>query len=84
MHMTWFLLFLCTIAFMFTFVPAQEEIQQALDQLCSILPKSVQGECQVFVDTYTDQIIHLLINELTPDQVCVELHLCKPKSRCFL
>lgn len=58
----------------------EEEIQQALDHLCSMLPQAVQGECQVFVDTYTDQIIHLLINEFTPDQICVQLHLCKPKA----
>ncbi|KAG0714881.1 Prosaposin [Chionoecetes opilio] len=58
----------------------EEDIRRALDRVCGILPKTVRGQCQVFVDTYTDQIIHLLLNELTPDQVCIELHLCKPKA----
>lgn len=58
----------------------EEEIRQALDQLCSVLPKTVRAECQLFVDTYTDQVIRMLINELTPDQICIELHLCKPDS----
>ncbi|MPC46362.1 Prosaposin [Portunus trituberculatus] len=57
-----------------------EEIRQALDNLCSVLPKTVRAECQLFVDTYTDQVIRMLINELTPDQICIELHLCKPDT----
>ncbi|XP_068207263.1 prosaposin [Palaemon carinicauda] len=58
----------------------EDNIRNALDTLCSYLPKSVKDECQVFVDTYTDQIIHLLINDLSPDEVCVQLGLCKPKK----
>lgn len=58
----------------------EEEIRQALDHLCSVLPKTLSGECQAFVDTYTEQIIHMLIDDLTPDQVCRELHLCDSKA----
>lgn len=58
----------------------EEEIRQALDQLCSLLPKTVSAECQTFVNTYTDQIIHMLIDQLTPDQVCVQLHLCNTQA----
>lgn len=63
------------------FCPIQEEIRQALDRLCSVLPKTLSGECQAFVDTYTEQIIHMLIDDLTPDQVCRELHLCDSKGK---
>ncbi|XP_071537348.1 uncharacterized protein Sap-r isoform X2 [Panulirus ornatus] len=58
----------------------EEDIRHALDNLCSLLPKSVEAECQIFVDTYTDQVIHMLINNLTPDEVCQKLGLCKPKD----
>ncbi|KAK7082394.1 hypothetical protein SK128_021438, partial [Halocaridina rubra] len=58
----------------------EDDIRQALDSLCGYLPKTVRTECLTFVDTYTDQIIHLLIDGLSPDQVCVELGLCKPKD----
>lgn len=58
----------------------EDNIRNALDTLCSYLPKAVRAECQVFVDTYTDQIIHMLINDLSPDEVCVQLGLCKPKK----
>lgn len=58
----------------------EENIRHALDTLCGLLPKTVRPECQTFVDTYTEQIIQMLIDDFTPDQVCVQLGLCKPKD----
>lgn len=34
--------------------------QQALESLCSYLPKSLSSQCNTFVDTYTDVIIDML------------------------
>ncbi|KAK3891987.1 hypothetical protein Pcinc_004153 [Petrolisthes cinctipes] len=58
----------------------EENIRHALDQLCSMLPSSVRDECQLFVDAYTEQVIHMLIEDFTPDQICIQLMLCKPKE----
>ncbi|CAL4060457.1 unnamed protein product, partial [Meganyctiphanes norvegica] len=57
----------------------EDSIKHALENLCSKLPKSIKGECKFFVDLYTDKIIQLLLDDLTPDQVCTALHLCKTK-----
>ncbi|KAG7155148.1 Prosaposin-like 2 [Homarus americanus] len=58
----------------------EENIRNALDKLCGMLPKSVTVDCKTFVDTYSEQIIQMLIDDLTPDQVCIQLGLCKPKE----
>merc|ERR1711894_657720 len=48
----------------------------ALDSLCTYLPSSIGGECKNFVDTYTDLIIEMLTNDVTPKELCTELRLC--------
>lgn len=57
----------------------EESIKHALENMCTLLPKSIKAECNLFVDIYTDKIIQLLLDDLSPDQVCQALHLCKPK-----
>ena len=47
----------------------EQEIKDALDSLCSYLPNSVASECKTFVDTYTDMIIEMLTNDVTPKEV---------------
>ena len=47
----------------------EQEIKDALDSLCSYLPNSIAGECKTFVDTYTDMIIEMLTNDVTPKEV---------------
>ena len=47
----------------------EEEIKEALESLCAYLPNSVAGECNTFVDTYTDMIIDMLTNGVTPKEV---------------
>lgn len=54
----------------------QESIKDALDKLCLNLPGNMQGECQDFVHTYTDELIEMLIADLKPEEVCVYLKLC--------
>ncbi|XP_076060400.1 prosaposin [Oratosquilla oratoria] len=58
----------------------EESIRHALETLCSSLPKSIEKECDMFVDAYTEQIIDMLIQDLSPDEICIKLHLCKPKK----
>ncbi len=47
----------------------EQEIRQALERLCSYLPSNIHDECVDLVDQYTDQIIQLLANGLTPEEV---------------
>ena len=47
----------------------EQEIKDALDSLCAYLPNSIKDECKTFVDTYTDMIIEMLTNDVTPKEV---------------
>ncbi|XP_045625830.2 LOW QUALITY PROTEIN: prosaposin [Procambarus clarkii] len=58
----------------------ETDIRKALEELCSVLPTTVSEECRTFVDTYSEQIIQMLIDNLSPDQVCIKLGLCQPKE----
>ncbi|GIY80981.1 hypothetical protein CDAR_71052 [Caerostris darwini] len=58
-----------------------EEIKAALDKVCSYLPSSFTTKCVKFVNTYTDMIVTLLMQELTPDLVCAELNLCPAQMK---
>ncbi|XP_077287168.1 prosaposin [Arctopsyche grandis] len=54
----------------------EENIQNALDNLCSHLPAKLRSECTDFVDTYSKQLVEMLAAEFTPQEVCVYLKLC--------
>ncbi|XP_044760968.1 prosaposin isoform X2 [Coccinella septempunctata] len=54
----------------------EADIKEALGRLCSKLPKELASECQQFVDTYTDELVEMLIADLNPQEVCVYLKLC--------
>ncbi|XP_044260059.1 prosaposin [Tribolium madens] len=61
----------------------EQNIKEALNKLCDHLPKDVAAECNDFVNTYTDELVQLLIADLNPQEVCVYLKLCsdnKPPS----
>ncbi|XP_067131550.1 uncharacterized protein Sap-r isoform X2 [Centruroides vittatus] len=57
----------------------EDEIKQALDEVCSVLPQSLTQQCEDFVNQYTDLIISLLLQEFDPDEICAKLGLC-PKN----
>ena len=54
----------------------EENIKQALDNLCSHLTNNLAKECVDFVNTYTNELIEMLEADLTPQEVCVYLKLC--------
>lgn len=47
--------------------------------MCDKLPRSVNKECDSFVETYGDAVIAILAQEIDPSQVCPMLSLC-PKQ----
>lgn len=60
----------------------QQEIVEALDMGCLLLPKAKQGgydlraECQAIIQTYGPSIIQLLVKSVTPAELCAALKLC--------
>lgn len=54
----------------------EDQVKNALDQLCNYLPDSYKDQCESLVSQYTDQIIHLIINDYRPDQICQQLGFC--------
>lgn len=47
-----------------------------LDHLCVHLPSKLQTECVDFVETYSNELIDMLITDFTPQEICVAVKLC--------
>jgi len=58
----------------------EESIKTALEGVCQHLPKTVRSDCVRLVDAYSKEIIEMLLADLKPDEVCVALKLCSPKT----
>lgn len=56
-------------------------IRKELEAICAYLPKSVTKDCTRLVDAYTEEVIEMILADLTPDEVCASLKLCSPKPR---
>jgi len=54
----------------------QEAIEEALDVLCTSLSLPVHKECEKLVAKYTEEIISLLLQEYSAQEVCKEVQLC--------
>ena len=52
----------------------QEEIEAALEKVCSLLPE--EKECDSFVKKFTPTIIHLILKDVAPEAICAILQLC--------
>lgn len=62
---------------------SKKNIKNVLDNLCNHLPQKLQNECVDFVDTYSSELIDMLISDFKPQEICVALKLC-PKSNNYL
>jgi len=54
----------------------EENIRNALENLCSHLSKSLAQDCKVFVDAYSKELVDMLVEDLSPQEVCERLKLC--------
>ncbi|XP_074648494.1 prosaposin-like isoform X2 [Tubulanus polymorphus] len=54
----------------------EQDIIAALDKVCSLLPSTISGQCESFVNQYAPLIIKLLINDFAPGVICKQLGLC--------
>lgn len=58
----------------------QEEIKKAVENVCTVMPKTVRGQCTKFVDSYSELIITLLATT-PPAKICEGLKMCTPPKK---
>ncbi|XP_018408568.1 PREDICTED: prosaposin [Nanorana parkeri] len=54
----------------------QQKIEETLEKICNFLPPSVYDECYAVIGAYGPMIMDLLVKEMDPGLVCVEIGLC--------
>ncbi|XP_016088398.1 prosaposin-like, partial [Sinocyclocheilus grahami] len=59
---------------------SEEEIVQAVEKVCDILPSTLTAQCKDLIDTYGQAIIELLVQEADPKTICSFLALCNGVS----
>ena len=59
---------------------SEAEVRQALEEVCSYLPKTISDQCTKFVDQYSDMIIDFITHNITPEQVCQQIGLCQAQA----
>lgn len=59
----------------------KENAKKVLDSLCNHFPNNkLKAECVDFVDTYTAELINMLVQDFTTQQICISLKLCAPQG----
>lgn len=53
----------------------RDQIRQAVENICTVMPKSINGKCVAFIEQYADLIIDL-VETLPPKEVCQNLGVC--------
>jgi len=53
------------------------QIVAAVEKVCSILPSSLKGTCDSFIEEYGPMVIAFLINKYPASQICATIGLCK-------
>lgn len=54
----------------------EREIRDGLDRICEMLPHTVSRECEELVNTFTEEIIDMIVSGMTADEICITLKLC--------
>ncbi|KAL5289599.1 PSAP family protein [Megaselia abdita] len=55
----------------------KENVKKVLNNLCNHFPNNkLKAECVDFVETYTSELINMLVKDFTPQQICVSIKLC--------
>ncbi|XP_050313213.1 uncharacterized protein LOC126748197 isoform X2 [Anthonomus grandis grandis] len=58
----------------------KDEVKKYLDQVCDHLPHSVREPCEDFVNTYTEELVEMIVADLNPQEVCVYLKMCNDSA----
>ncbi|XP_022599359.1 prosaposin-like isoform X2 [Seriola dumerili] len=62
----------------------EEEVIQAVEKVCTLLPSSLTAQCKDLIETYGQAIIELLVQQADPKTVCTVLALCNDASRAYV
>ncbi|KAL7877456.1 hypothetical protein SRHO_G00040990 [Serrasalmus rhombeus] len=62
----------------------EEEVVQAVEKVCNILPSTLTAQCKDLIETYGQAIIELLVQEADPKTICSVLGLCAGANRAFI
>jgi len=66
---------------------SEEEVENALDDFCTLLPPDDQQKCQYFAHQYTPAIVRVLSQGIKPSMACKALKFCKApkpeKPECY-
>lgn len=54
----------------------EADIEKVLDEVCNILPSEYQQGCQTIINTYTPELVSLLMTKASPDVICQAIKLC--------
>jgi saposin len=54
----------------------QQNIVNALNKVCNILPRLVRSSCQNLVQNNAQNLIDILVKRLQPHQACIRLRMC--------
>jgi len=54
----------------------QDMVKNVLESICYRLPNSIEAECEDFVEKYTNTAIDMIVNGLTPDEICKAMDVC--------
>lgn len=54
----------------------KEKIESVLGRLCNHLNGKLKDQCTAFVKQYTDEVVEMLMADLTPQEACSYLKLC--------
>lgn len=51
-------------------------IETVLEKACNILPKNTQAACQQFIQAELPNLVHLIVNNATPEKICSLVKAC--------
>lgn len=52
------------------------EVEAFLDQVCTILPKSLEKTCDTIINHYYEKLVQQIIQGYTPEVCCAGVGLC--------
>ncbi|KAJ0066714.1 hypothetical protein NL108_002344, partial [Boleophthalmus pectinirostris] len=62
----------------------EEEVIQAVEKVCTLLPSTLTAQCKDMIETYGQAIIELLVQQADPKTVCSVLGLCSGYSGKYI
>ncbi|EGC33365.1 hypothetical protein DICPUDRAFT_80858 [Dictyostelium purpureum] len=56
----------------------EAEIKEEIEEVCLILPDSLQEPCKILISNNIGKIIHMLVNDASPRDICNFFKFCSP------